>query len=280
MNATILDLLAHRGLKVVKISELEGGEAEYACPCPKCGGTDCFRVLINPKGPARGQWWCRRCSKGGDIQNFLQFVGEPLTCTVVVDSVWSFLKSFPVVASEEATPEELREIIARMAEYVEAGQVEFDRVKDAALYFQRRAELAEARAEKVSEKLANALKVNATSQMEAAVMTGEETPADLSVCYCPHCGKQMKTLAEAALHDAVCEKHPAVIAAVAAEGERDWLAEKLADIADKMNGIDAPKSFCAACNICPVGDHEMEGEMCLEQICEAARKAVAGEVKA
>lgn len=99
-----------------------------------------------------------------------------------------------------------------------------------------RAQRAETRAEHLAEKLANALKVNAAGQMEAAVklftgltaaMTGAETPADMSMCYCPHCGKHMKTLDEAALHDAVCEKHPAVIAAVAAEGERDWLAEKL-----------------------------------------------------
>ncbi len=208
MNGTILDLLAQRGLKAEKISGVDGGEVEYASPCPKCGGTDSFRVVMKPRELG----------------------------TVVVNDAWSFLKKFPVVPSEEATPEELRKTITRLTEYVEAGQAELDRVKAAGIESMRRAELAEERAEKLSEKLANALKVNAAGQMEAAVklfagfsaaMTGEEPPADLTVCFCPHCGKQMKTLAEAAEHDAVCEKHPAVIAAVAAEGERDWLAEKL-----------------------------------------------------
>lgn len=236
MNDTILDLLAQRGLKAEKISGVDGGEVEYASPCPKCGGTDRFRVVMNPREQASGHWWCRGCTKGGDIQAFLQAFGEPQPGTVVVNDAWSFLKKFPVVPSEEATPEELIKTITRLTEYVEAGQAEFDRVKAAGIESMRRAELAEERAEKLSEKLASALKVNAAGQMEAAVklftglsaaMTGEEPPADLTVCFCPHCGKQMKTLAEAAEHVAVCEKHPAVIAAVAAEGERDWLAEKL-----------------------------------------------------
>ena len=56
--------------------------------------------------------------------------------------------------------------------------------------------------------------------------------------------------------------------------ERDWLAAKMADISDKMNRPDAP-TFCAACNICPIGDEEMEGRTCLVAIEEAARRAVA-----
>ena len=85
MNGTILDLLAQRGLKAEKISEVDGGEVEYASPCPKCGGTDRFRVVMNPREQANGHWWCRGCTKGGDIQDFLQAFGEPQPGTVVVD---------------------------------------------------------------------------------------------------------------------------------------------------------------------------------------------------
>ena len=76
MNGTILDLLAQRGLKAEKISEVDGGEVEYASPCPKCGGTDRFRVVMNPREQANGHWWCRGCTKGGDIQDFLQAFGD------------------------------------------------------------------------------------------------------------------------------------------------------------------------------------------------------------
>lgn len=55
--------------------------------------------------------------------------------------------------------------------------------------------------------------------------------------------------------------------------ERDWLVEKLADISDKVNK-DRALPFCAACNICPVGDDEMEGRTCAVAITEAARRAV------
>lgn len=60
----------------------------------------------------------------------------------------------------------------------------------------------------------------------------------------------------------------------------DWLAEKMADISDKMNSPNAP-AYCVACNICPVDGNDMEGHTCLDAIEEAARRAVAaGEVKA
>jgi hypothetical protein len=38
------------------------GTAEWAGPCPRCGGTD--RVTVNTK---RQIWHCRRCAKGGDL---------------------------------------------------------------------------------------------------------------------------------------------------------------------------------------------------------------------
>lgn len=129
MSDTILELLAHRGLKAVKISEKHGGE--YVSPCPKCGGFDHFHIwpALNPQGCKGGVWFCTVCGNSGDASRFIHIFGEQQPGTVVVDDVWSFLKSFPVVASEEATPEELRETIARMAEYVEVSGAEVARLR-------------------------------------------------------------------------------------------------------------------------------------------------------
>ncbi len=65
-----------------------------------------------------------------------------------------------------------------------------------------------------------------------------------------------------------------------AEAERDFLAEKLADISDKMNrGCNPETVFCVACGICQVSDFVMEGRTCLGSILEAAREA-AGPIQA
>lgn len=119
MNDTILDLLSKHGLKAVKISEVEGGQVEYASPCPKCGGTDRFRVVMNPMEQGSGGWWCRACAlQGGNIQAFLQAFGEPQPGTVVVDDVWSFLRKYPLV-DENASQEKLREVVDILLEYLE-----------------------------------------------------------------------------------------------------------------------------------------------------------------
>ncbi len=58
-----------------------------------------------------------------------------------------------------------------------------------------------------------------------------------------------------------------------AEAERDLLANKMADISDKMNGWNPPPTFCHACNICPANsDDEMEGVTCEVRILEWAQK--------
>ena len=73
---TILDLLAQRGLSPVKTTNMHGGE--YVSPCPKCGGSDCFRVwpALNAQDREGDTWFCRRCSQGGDLKKFLQVFGE------------------------------------------------------------------------------------------------------------------------------------------------------------------------------------------------------------
>ena len=73
---TILELLAQRGLSPVKATNMHGGE--YVSPCPKCGGSDCFRVwpALNAQDNESGIWFCRRCSQGGDLKKFLQVFGE------------------------------------------------------------------------------------------------------------------------------------------------------------------------------------------------------------
>ena len=126
MSATTLELLEQRGLKAVKISELHGGE--YVSPCPKCGGFDRFHVwpALNPQGCKGGVWFCRECGNSGDASRFIHVFGES---HAVVESVWSFLKSIPVVIPENATPKELREVIARLLEYMEAAAAENARLR-------------------------------------------------------------------------------------------------------------------------------------------------------
>lgn len=69
MSASILELLAQHRLNPVKVSDNHGGE--YGTPCPKCGGTDCFRFW-----PERDIWFCRRYGRGGDSKQFLEFFGD------------------------------------------------------------------------------------------------------------------------------------------------------------------------------------------------------------
>ena len=128
MNDTILDLLSKHGLKAEKISEVEGGQVEYVGPCPKCGGTDRFRVVMNPREQGSGGWWCRACAlQGRNIQAFLQAFGEPQPGTVVVDDVWSFFKKSPLV-DENTSQEKLREVVALLIEYLEVFSDKNDRL--------------------------------------------------------------------------------------------------------------------------------------------------------
>ena len=128
MSATTLELLEQRGLKAVKISELHGGE--YVSPCPKCGGFDRFHVwpALNPQGCKGGVWFCRECGNSGDANRFIHVFGDPQIGRVVY-SEWNFLKSFPVVIPEEASTKELRKIITRLLEYMEAAQAENARLR-------------------------------------------------------------------------------------------------------------------------------------------------------
>ena len=63
-----------------------------------------------------------------------------------------------------------------------------------------------------------------------------------------------------------------------AEAERDWIAEKLADISDKMNrAVDRETVFCRACGICSEDGDDLEGYTCLDAILDAARQASAAD---
>ncbi len=59
-----------------------------------------------------------------------------------------------------------------------------------------------------------------------------------------------------------------------AEAERNWVADRLADVSDKMNRIDKPETdVCIACGICTdefVETHENEGYGCFHAILDAA----------
>ena len=76
MSKNILGLLLQHGLNPVKVSDNHDGE--YASPCPKCGGTDCFRAWPDLwDGSAEGDsWFCRRCGRGGTREQFLEEFGD------------------------------------------------------------------------------------------------------------------------------------------------------------------------------------------------------------
>jgi hypothetical protein len=65
---TILELLEKRGMEPRKVAATKGGE--YVCPCPSCGGEDCFHAWPEQKD-GQGSWWCRKSGKGGDCISFL-----------------------------------------------------------------------------------------------------------------------------------------------------------------------------------------------------------------
>ncbi len=65
---SILDLLNQDGIQLKRMANIHGGE--YAGPCPLCGGRDRFRAW--PEEGEGGKWWCRGCSKGGDLIQYLR----------------------------------------------------------------------------------------------------------------------------------------------------------------------------------------------------------------
>jgi len=67
-RADLLGLI-ERDTRLKRVARTHGGE--YAGPCPFCGGDDRFRVW--PEHPdGRGQWWCRRCKRGGDAVDYVR----------------------------------------------------------------------------------------------------------------------------------------------------------------------------------------------------------------
>lgn len=60
------DLLALTQLdtELKHVANTDGGE--WAGPCPFCGGDDRFRVWPEHPEGGGGQWWCRKCNRGGD----------------------------------------------------------------------------------------------------------------------------------------------------------------------------------------------------------------------
>ena len=71
LNLSRVDLLSliERDTRLKRGAATHGGE--YAGPCPFCGGEDRFRVW--PEHPdGRGEWWCRRCERGGDAVDYVR----------------------------------------------------------------------------------------------------------------------------------------------------------------------------------------------------------------
>jgi hypothetical protein len=71
LDLSRVDLLGliERDTRLRRVARTHGGE--YAGPCPFCGGDDRFRVW--PEHPSgRGEWWCRRCERGGDAVDYVR----------------------------------------------------------------------------------------------------------------------------------------------------------------------------------------------------------------
>ena len=69
MLVTLLELLARdTELRCVGINH-KRHSAEYAGPCPFCGGTDRFRVWPEAERP---HYWCRQCKASGDAIEYLR----------------------------------------------------------------------------------------------------------------------------------------------------------------------------------------------------------------
>lgn len=66
MPANLVDLFSEYGFSPVKKTA-----AEWASPCPFCGGKDRCQIWPN-EGEGRGYYWCRQCDAKGDGIQFLR----------------------------------------------------------------------------------------------------------------------------------------------------------------------------------------------------------------
>lgn len=67
----LIELADELGMKLIKVSQTDGGEYHSACPYPGCGGKDRFVVWPNKKYKnSLGGYWCRVCNKRGDAIQF------------------------------------------------------------------------------------------------------------------------------------------------------------------------------------------------------------------
>jgi DNA primase len=64
----LLNAAQSAGIVLKKVATTKGGE--YAGACPSCGGKDRFRCWPEDRG-GQGSFWCRQCSKWGDLVQFL-----------------------------------------------------------------------------------------------------------------------------------------------------------------------------------------------------------------
>lgn len=62
LKGKMSSLLTHIALETKRVASTNGGE--HAGPCPRCGGTDRFRLW--PDEDETGRFWCRGCEWSGD----------------------------------------------------------------------------------------------------------------------------------------------------------------------------------------------------------------------
>jgi hypothetical protein len=66
---TIRDLMGEAAERLKRVTS----KGEYAGPCPKCGGTDRFRLWPEANYGV-GKWYCRGCDAGGDLVEYFHVI--------------------------------------------------------------------------------------------------------------------------------------------------------------------------------------------------------------
>ena len=61
-------------LRKAGITPARHGAREWSAPCPRCGGSDRFRIW-----PARGRWFCRGCDQAGDAIALAQLLDPAMS---------------------------------------------------------------------------------------------------------------------------------------------------------------------------------------------------------
>lgn len=96
LNSVDLIALISVDVSLRKVANTDGGE--WAGPCPRCGGTDRFRVWPAGNGK-RPRFWCRQCQIKGDAVDYVKLSNPDL----------SFREAIKIVLGHAPTPAQRRQ---------------------------------------------------------------------------------------------------------------------------------------------------------------------------